>query len=146
MSRHDLIAQNKVHKDDIHNKLMKAYKSVPKLWYIGTFVFSFIAALIAIHIYDLELPWTGFLLALFISFIFILPIGIITAVSNQTPGLNVLTEFVAGFMYPGLPMANVSFKVFGYITMQQTLTFLSDLKLGHYMKIAPNVAVFLGNQ
>jgi hypothetical protein len=30
-----------------------------------------------------------------------------------------------------------SFKTFGYITMSQALTFVSDLKFGHYMKIPP---------
>lgn len=30
-----------------------------------------------------------------------------------------------------------SFKTFGYITMSQALSFVSDLKFGHYMKIPP---------
>lgn len=30
-----------------------------------------------------------------------------------------------------------SFKTYGYITMSQALTFVSDLKFGHYMKIPP---------
>lgn len=30
-----------------------------------------------------------------------------------------------------------SFKTFGYITMSQSLSFVSDLKFGHYMKIPP---------
>lgn len=29
------------------------------------------------------------------------------------------------------------FKTYGYIPMAQALTFLSDLKLGHYMKVPP---------
>ena len=29
------------------------------------------------------------------------------------------------------------FKVYGYISMTQALTFVSDFKLGHYMKIPP---------
>jgi hypothetical protein len=37
------------------------------------------------------------------------------------------------------PCPNVvaSFKTFGYITMSQSLSFVSDLKFGHYMKIPP---------
>ncbi|CAH9064942.1 unnamed protein product [Cuscuta europaea] len=34
------------------------------------------------------------------------------------------------------------FKVYGYISMKQGLTFLQDLKLGHYMKIPPR-AMFM---
>ena len=38
---------------------------------------------------------------------------------------------------PGYPVANMCFKVYGYISMTQALTFLQDFKLGHYMKIPP---------
>nr|GMD02355.1 oligopeptide transporter 6-like [Ipomoea batatas] len=41
--------------------------------------------------------------------------------------------------YPGRPVANMCFKVYGYISMVQALTFVSDLKLGHYMKIPPRI-------
>lgn len=57
-------------------------------------------------------------------------------------GLNVVTELVIGYMYPGKPLANVAFKTYGYISMSQALSFLQDFKLGHYMKIPPK-AMFL---
>jgi hypothetical protein len=56
---------------------------------------------------------------------------------NQMPGLNIITEYIIGYMYPERPVANMCFKVYGYISMTQALTFLSDFKLGHYMKIPP---------
>ncbi|KAL7182072.1 hypothetical protein ACSBR1_040898 [Camellia fascicularis] len=56
---------------------------------------------------------------------------------SQQPGLNVITELIIGFMYPGKPLANVTFKTYGYISMTQAIMFLSDFKLGHYMKIPP---------
>ena len=40
-------------------------------------------------------------------------------------------------MYPERPVANMCFKVYGYISMVQALSFLQDFKLGHYMKIPP---------
>lgn len=55
----------------------------------------------------------------------------------QQPGLNVITELIIGYMYPGRPLANVAFKTYGYISMSQALSFLADFKLGHYMKIPP---------
>lgn len=55
----------------------------------------------------------------------------------QTPGLNIITEYIMGYLYPGRPVANMCFKVYGYISMTQALTFLQDFKLGHYMKIPP---------
>ena len=54
----------------------------------------------------------------------------------QTPGLNI-TEYMMGLIYPGRPIANVSFKVYGYMSMAQAVSFLNDFKLGHYMKIPP---------
>lgn len=48
-----------------------------------------------------------------------------------------ITELIIGYMYPGRPLANVTFKTYGYISMSQALMFLSDFKLGHYMKIPP---------
>ena len=52
-----------------------------------------------------NLSWWAFLLAVFISFGFALPIGIIQAVTNNQIGLNVLTEFVYGYIQPGRPLA-----------------------------------------
>lgn len=57
----------------------------------------------------------------------------------QAPGLNIITEYIIGYIYPGYPVANMCFKVYGYISMTQAITFLQDFKLGHYMKIPPRM-------
>ena len=61
----------------------------------------------------------------------------IVEIDLQTPGLNIITEYIMGIIYPGRPIANVCFKVYGYMSMAQAVSFLSDFKLGHYMKIPP---------
>ncbi|KAI8982517.1 OPT family small oligopeptide transporter [Pilobolus umbonatus] len=122
---------------DIHHKLMQSYDEVPHLWYIIVFFSSFCVSFAVIYCWPIYLPWWGLILAICIPVIFVLPIGIIQAVTNQQPGLNVLTEFIIGFALPGHPIANVTFKTYGYISMTQCLTFISDLKLGHYTKIPP---------
>jgi OPT family oligopeptide transporter len=86
---------------------------------------------------QLQLRWWGVLLACGMALFFTLPIGVITAITNQTPGLNIITEYLIGYIYPGRPVANVCFKTYGYISMTQAVYFLSDFKLGHYMKIPP---------
>ena len=68
---------------------------------------------------------------------YIIPIGMIQAITNQQVGLNVITELIIGYALPGRPIAMMMFKTWGYITMVQALTFASDFKLGHYMKIPP---------
>ena len=70
-----------------------------------------------------------------IAFVYTIPIGMIQAITNQQIGLNVITELIIGYALPGRPVAMMLFKTWGYITMAQALTFASDFKLGHYMKI-----------
>lgn len=64
------------------------------------------------------------------------PTLLITA-GEQKPTLNIITEYIIGYLYPGRPVANILFKVYGFISMKQAITFLQDFKLGHYMKIPP---------
>jgi hypothetical protein len=64
------------------------------------------------------------------------PIGMVQAMTNIAIGLNVITEFLVGYMTPGRPLAMMMFKTYGYMTMYQGLSFVQDLKLGHYSKSA----------
>ncbi|KAM0941683.1 putative oligopeptide transporter, OPT superfamily [Dioscorea sansibarensis] len=125
---------------DVHMRLMKRnYKAVPQWWFIILLLVVFGLSLFTCEGFgkQLQLPYWGIILACAIAFFFTLPVGVITATTNQTPGLNVVTEMVIGYIYPGKPLANVSFKTYGYISMIQALFLLQDLKLGHYMKIPP---------
>lgn len=126
-------------KMDIHTKLMQKYNQVPEWWFIVILVANIALTIFSCEYYNdqLQLPWWGVLLACAIAIFFTLPIGIITAITNQTPGLNIITEYIIGYIYPGYPVANMCFKVYGYISMTQAITFLQDFKLGHYMKIPP---------
>ncbi|KAJ7542017.1 hypothetical protein O6H91_10G085700 [Diphasiastrum complanatum] len=127
-------------KMDVHTRIMKEnYKSVPQLWYIAVLVISIVASLIGCEVYkeQLQLPWWGLLFACSIAFIFTLPLGAIAATTNQLLGLNVITELIFGYIYPGKPVANVCFKTYGFISMAQAVSFLADFKLGNYMKIPP---------
>ncbi|WMV57135.1 hypothetical protein MTR67_050520 [Solanum verrucosum] len=125
--------------DDIHTKLMKKYPDIPGWWFHGMLVVSLALSLILCIVWvdQVQLPWWGLIFAAAIALIFTLPISIITATTNMTPGLNVITEYIIGLIIPGKPIANVCFKTFGYISMAQAVSFLSDFKLGHYMKIPP---------
>lgn len=60
---------------------------------------------VSVLAYPTNMSWWSFLLAVFISFVFSLPIGIIQAVTNNQIGLNVLTEFIYGYIQPGRPLA-----------------------------------------
>ncbi|XP_031375493.1 oligopeptide transporter 1-like [Punica granatum] len=125
---------------DVHTRLMKQnYEDVPQWWFYIILVSMVALAIWACEGFDkqLQLPWWGVLLACGIALVFTLPIGIIKATTNMELGLNVITELVIGYLYPGKPLANVAFKTYGYISMTQAIMFIGDFKLGHYMKIAP---------
>ncbi|KAF8966107.1 OPT oligopeptide transporter [Flammula alnicola] len=135
---------------DIHARLMARYPQVPEWWYAIVFgkscLIHFISILELIFLFtvwETKFPVQWFILALVISFFYVIPIGMIQAITNQQVGLNVITELIIGYALPGRPVAMMMFKTWGYITMAQALTFTSDFKLGHYMKIPPR-AMFWG--
>ncbi|KAK9990167.1 hypothetical protein SO802_025152 [Lithocarpus litseifolius] len=129
---------------DVHSKLMRKYKQVPQWWFMCLLLVNIVATICAFQFYNdqLQLPWWGILLACSLALFFTLPVGVITATTNQTPTLNVITEYIIGYLYPGYPVANICFKVYGYISLKQGIGFLQDFKLGHYMKIPPR-AMFM---
>ncbi|THH00783.1 hypothetical protein EW026_g1809 [Hermanssonia centrifuga] len=122
---------------DIHARLMSKYAQVPEWWYGIIFVSMFIFGIVGIEAWPTQMPVWAFVLALIISFVYVIPIGMIQAITNQQVGLNVITELIIGYALPGKPIAMMMFKTWGYITMAQALSFTSDFKLGHYMKIPP---------
>jgi len=68
---------------------------------------------------------------------YLVPIGMIEAITNREVGLNVVTELIVGFMLPGRPVAMMMFKTLGYMTQGQALRYTQAFKLGHYMKVPP---------
>ncbi|KAF3976247.1 hypothetical protein CMV_000565 [Castanea mollissima] len=126
-------------KEDIHTRLMKNYKDIPSWWfYLLLIVTISVSLVLCIFLKkEVQMPWWGLIFAAALAFIFTLPISIITATTNQTPGLNIITEYIMGVILPGRPIANVCFKTYGYMSMSQAISFLNDFKLGHYMKIPP---------
>ncbi|KAK6149635.1 hypothetical protein DH2020_017160 [Rehmannia glutinosa] len=124
---------------DIHAKLMKTYKQVPQWWYLVLLVGSIALSLLMSFVWkeDVQLPWWGMLFAFALAWIVTLPIGVIQATTNQQPGYDIIAQFIIGYILPGKPIANLLFKIYGRISTIHALSFLADLKLGHYMKIPP---------
>ncbi|CAI5756110.1 unnamed protein product [Candida verbasci] len=140
------------YKPDVHNRLMKAYKPLPEWWYAISFLIFFALAIATVRAWDTEMPVWCLIVALIIALVFLIPVAVIYSKTNIAVGLNVITEFIIGYMLPGKPVAMMFFKTFGYITNNQAIGFASDMKLGHYMKIAPRglfwcqfVAAFWGS-
>ncbi|BBH00630.1 oligopeptide transporter [Prunus dulcis] len=126
-------------KVDIHEKLMQRYKQVPQWWFLILLGGSIALSLLMCFVWKevVQLPWWGLLFGFVLSFIVTLPVGVIQATTNQQPGFDIIAQFLIGYILPGKPIANLLFKIYGRISTVHALSFLSDLKLGHYMKIPP---------
>ncbi|KAK1985221.1 OPT oligopeptide transporter [Colletotrichum cereale] len=122
---------------DVHNRLMAAYPEVSEWWYLGTLIvaagFGF-AGVAAWPTYTTPgvVPY-GVLLAV----IFVIPVGIIKAMTGVEVTLNVLAEFIGGMWVEGNALAMNFFKSFGYVTCAHAVHFANDLKVAHYLKIPP---------
>ncbi|OBZ72977.1 Sexual differentiation process protein isp4 [Grifola frondosa] len=127
---------------DIHARLMSRYSQVPEWWYSVIFIVMFVFSVISIEVFNTQMPVWALVLALIVSFVYTIPVGMIQAITNQQVGLNVIAELIIGYALPGKPVAMMMFKTWGYITMAQALQFTSDFKLGHYMKIPPRSMFF----
>ncbi|KAJ3218186.1 hypothetical protein HDU67_006448 [Dinochytrium kinnereticum] len=122
---------------DLHARLMDRYPDVPDAWYAGLLLVNAIAAICVCQFGGFDLPWWGVVLGLALAVVSILPIGIIQAISGQQIGLNVMSEFIIGLILPGRIAAVMAFKTLSYMAMYQGLLLVSDLKLGHYVKVPP---------
>lgn len=105
----NIFGKGKKVKKDIHLKLMEAYQEVPDWWYLSVMAIGMLLAIIMIKTFPTDMPLWGLAFALILGFVFIVPIGLISAVSNVEIGLNVLSEMVAGFAIPGKPLAMMIF-------------------------------------
>ncbi|GMM38051.1 oligopeptide transporter [Saccharomycopsis crataegensis] len=128
--------------EDIHKRMMNKYKEAPDWWYAIVFVSTVGLSFLCICIWQKQFPAWGLVIAYMISIINFVPQGVLESITNQHVGLNIITELVAGYMMPLRPMANLLFKLTGYVTTTQGLSLSKDLKLAQYCKIPPRILFF----
>ncbi|KAI0687104.1 OPT oligopeptide transporter [Cytidiella melzeri] len=130
----------KIEKDDIHAKLMRSYPEVPTWWYASLFFLTFALTVVANEVWSTGLPVWGMILSILIPVIYMLPAGFIFATSGQVIALNLVAQVVPGALLPGKPIANMIFKGYTIQVLSETLSFVQDLKLGHYIKVPPRAS------
>ncbi|KAI9340546.1 OPT oligopeptide transporter protein-domain-containing protein [Obelidium mucronatum] len=134
--------RDEVDAQDKHVKMMEAYPDIPDWAYLAFLGVITIAA-VAVSLWTpYNMPWWAIFFNLLLCAIFIVPFGIIQAISGFGLGLNVLTEFVIGLMIPGQTVAVMAFKSWGTNNLIQALALTQDLKLGQYLHIPPYAMVF----
>jgi OPT family oligopeptide transporter len=93
--------------------------------------------------YDTKLPWWAVLITTVVPALYMVPCGIVQGITNQDVNtLNVMSEFAAGYIWQGKPLANMIFKNLSVDVITQGLYFVADMKLAHYMKVPPRTLFF----
>ncbi|KAG9042760.1 hypothetical protein FS837_010406 [Tulasnella sp. UAMH 9824] len=127
----------KVEDDDIHAKLMRHYPEVPSYYYVGVFIVGFSMLIGAIQLRDVGMPIWSLFLAMILPLAYLIPCAYIYAKSGTPVPINLVAQIIPGAILPGRPIANMVFKTCAIQSLARGLSFLEDLKLGHYLKIPP---------
>lgn len=142
---------------DIHNRLMAVYPEVPEWWYLAVLLGAIGCSIAGVAGWDTYTSPGCVFYGLALCLVFIIPVGLIMAITGLEVYLNVIAEFVGGSWVAGNALAMNYFKTFGsatppfhthhqknadtyptrYITCTHALRFCNDLKLAHYAKLPP---------
>ncbi|KAL6947991.1 hypothetical protein ACO0OE_002010 [Hanseniaspora uvarum] len=128
---------------DPHSRAMARYREVPDWWYFSVLIVVIIIAVITIEEFHTNTPVWALFMSIGFNFVFLIPLAILQATTGVSLGLNLLIEMIMGYALPGNPMALMIIKAFGYNIDGQADSYVSNLKLAHYCKVAPR-ALFRG--
>ncbi|KAI8823274.1 OPT oligopeptide transporter protein-domain-containing protein [Chytriomyces cf. hyalinus JEL632] len=133
--------KDEVDGQDKHNKMMEAYPDIPDIVYVIFMGLATVAALVVSLVTPFNMPWWAIFFNLFLVGLFVVPYGVIYAITGTQLFLNVLSEFVIGMIIPGQTVAVNCFKSWGTNNLAQALRLSADLKLGLYLHIPPYAIV-----
>jgi len=99
--------------EDIHFRLMQKYKEAPEWWYLIVLVLSLVFGMVGVGVYPTETTPGVVIYGVAFALVFMVPLGIVMAVTGSTPTLNVLAEFIGGCFDPGNALQMNYFKMYG---------------------------------
>jgi hypothetical protein len=137
---------------DVHNRLMAVYPEgkhdvhpikvvtdselVSEWWYLGTLLLAMGLGFAGVAAWPTYTTPGVVPYGIFLAIIFVIPIGVIKAMTGIEVTLNVLAEFIGGIWVEGNALAMNFFKSFGYVTCAHAVHFANDLKIAHYLKVS----------
>ncbi|KAH7342068.1 OPT oligopeptide transporter protein-domain-containing protein [Rhizoctonia solani] len=127
----------RVEEDDVHARLMRHYPEVPDWWYLVVAVVFFAVAMVTVLVWPTGMPWWGIPFSLLLPTVYVVPIAYVYAMTGQPININLIAEIIPGSLIQGKPLPNMIFKSYAVQSLAEALTFVQDLKLGHYIKVAP---------
>ncbi|KAH8597809.1 OPT oligopeptide transporter [Bisporella sp. PMI_857] len=129
------IAENEY--KDVHNRLMSSYPEVSEWWYFAILIIAAAFGFAGVGGWPTYTTLGVVPYGVFLALVFVVPVGIIKAMTGIEVTLNVLAEFIGGMWVQGNALAMNFFKSFGYVTCAHAVQFANDLKIAHYLKIPP---------
>jgi OPT family oligopeptide transporter len=124
---------------DPHYKVMLDYSEAPSSWYAAIFIASFITAITCLYVMHSTLPWWGLIIGLLLTAVCMLFFGAQYAITGFGFNLQPVMQMLAGYMFPGRPLANMYFTTYTYNSITQGWQLLRDLKLAQQNKLSPKV-------
>ncbi|EGO56086.1 hypothetical protein NEUTE1DRAFT_64387 [Neurospora tetrasperma FGSC 2508] len=122
---------------DPHYRLMVDYDEVPSSWYFVVFVISIIVGIVCLYVMKSTLPWWGFIIGTLLLIVLIIFFGAQSAITGFTVNMQPVMQMLAGYMFPGKPLANMYFTTYTYNGLSQGILLLRDLKLAQQNKLSP---------
>ncbi|KAH7136264.1 OPT oligopeptide transporter protein-domain-containing protein [Dactylonectria macrodidyma] len=126
---------------DVHYREMLKYKEVPEWAYLAIAAGAMAFGFAGLYGWPTGIAGWVFPVSFVTSSLFMVPTGILCAVTGYITDLEMLFNIVGGFTVNGDPVASFFFKVMGKSVLSQAIMFTSDMKLGHYNKIPPRLMV-----
>ncbi len=125
--------------NDVHCRLIALYSDVPDWWFVIASVLAFVVILVAGQVSSI-IHWYETFFALIVPTILVLPFGMVASITGQAiqnPSVYYLLVIIATSLWVTDKSTMLAFVTIGYSTYCQTLQLVTNMKLGHYMKIAP---------
>ncbi len=107
--------------EDVHYRLMRAYKEVPEWHYLVLLVLPIALGVAAVVAWPTHASPAALFYGILIPLVFIIPIGIIQAVTGIPVALNILAAILGGVINSGNPNGLIFFKCWAYLSSWQAL-------------------------
>ncbi len=125
--------------NDVHCRLISIYPDVPDWWFGICSLLAFIVIVVVGQVSSI-IRWYECFFAFFVPIFLVLPFGMIASITGQSiqnPSVYYLFVIIATSLWVNDKSTMLAFITIGYSTFCQTLQLVTNMKLGHYMKIAP---------
>lgn len=117
--------------------LRNGYRETPLWWWAAVLVAAFIVGLVCLYEMKSTLPWWGFIVATLLTTLFMLFFGAQMGITGFQFNIQPICQMLAGYLFPGRPLANFYFTCYTYNALQQGELLAKDIKLAQYTHLPP---------